>query len=185
MRLMEGAILAGVIALGLGGFALFNRLIRLRNQVREAWSGVDVQLKRRHDLVPLLVESVRGYRQHEQTLLTDLTRSRTRAVAARDAASAAPAEMELSGHLRAWMAVMEAYPDLKAGQNFSDLSRTLVEIEDQLQYARRFYNGSVRDFNNLVESFPSRIVARLGGFAPAEFFEVESALEREHPGVRL
>jgi len=178
-------IWVGAIVLGIGFLAVFNRLIRLRNQVREAWSGVDVQLKRRHDLVPTLVECVRGYQVHEKTVLENLADSRTRAVQARGAASASPVETELSGHLRALVALAEAYPDLKAGQNFSELSRNLVDIEDHLQYARRFYNGSVRDFNNLVESFPSRIVAGLCGFSKADFFEIESAVERSTPEVRL
>ena len=104
----------------------------------------------------------------------DLAQIRSRALAARGAAVAAPVEQALSGQLHALVALAEAYPELKAGQNFSELSRNLVEIEDQLQYARRFYNGSVRDFNNLVESFPSRIVAGLSGFKPADFFEIES-----------
>ncbi len=184
MKPMSGLI-AGAVALGIGFLAVFNRLIRLKNQVREAWSGVDVQLKRRHDLVPMLVDCVRGYQVHEKGLFDDLAQTRARALDARGAASASPVEQELGGRLRALVALAEAYPELKAGQNFSELSRNLVEIEDQLQYARRFYNGSVRDFNNLVESFPSRIVAGLCGFAPADFFEIESAVERKTPEVRL
>jgi LemA protein len=177
--------ITAAIALGIGFLMVFNRLIRLKNQVNEAWSGVDVQLKRRHDLVPTLVECVRGYQVHEKGLFDDLAQSRARAVEARGASSAAPAEQDLGGRLRALVALAEAYPDLKAGQNFSELSRNLVEIEDHLQYARRFYNGSVRDLNNLVESFPSRIVAGMCGFARAEFFEIESATERNTPEVRL
>ncbi len=181
-----GAIGIGVgLVVGVGFLAIFNRLIRLRNQVREAWSGVDVQLKRRHDLVPMLVECVRGYRIHEQGVLERLVQSRTRAESAQGAASAGPAEQDLGGRLREVVALAEAYPDLKSAENFMTLSRSLVEIEDHLQYARRFYNGSVRDLNNTVESFPSRLVAGLCGFQPAAFFEVESAMERQTPEVRL
>ena len=163
----------------------FNRFISLRNRQREAWSGIDVQLKRRHDLVPALVECVRGYRTHERSLLEDLTRARASAVSAQDAAQAGVVEPGVVRGLRSLLGVAEAYPDLKADQNFRQLSATLVEIEDQLQYARRYYNGVVRDYSILAESFPSRLVALAFRFKPADFFEVESVLERQPPEVRL
>lgn len=163
----------------------FNRLVTLRNRLREAWSDVDVQLKRRHDLVPSLVECVKGYRGYEKALLESLTRSRTAAVAAQGVTTAGSVETRLTQDLRSLFVVAEAYPDLKADKSFRQLSASLVEIEDTLQYARRFYNGTVRDLNNLVQSFPSLIVAGLCRFQSAEFFEVESATERRVPEVKL
>jgi LemA protein len=167
------------------GVRVFNRLITLRNRLREAWSGVDVQLKRRHDLVPNLVECVKAYRRHEQSLLESLARNRSAAQTTRGVASTGSLENELTKNLRSLFAVAEAYPELKADQNFRQLSTNLVEIEDTLQYARRFYNGTVRDLNNLGQSFPSLMVAALFRFRAAEFFEVESAMERRTPEVKL
>ena len=167
------------------GVWVFNRLITLRNRLREAWSGIDVQLKRRHDLVPNLVECVKGYQRHEHSLLESLARNRSAAEIPQGIAATGSAENELTKNLRSFFAVAEAYPELKADQNFRQLSASLVEIEDTLQYARRFYNGTVRDLNNLVQSFPSLMVANLFHFGSAEFFEVESATERQTPEVKL
>ena len=178
-----GVGVAATVAVWVG--ATFNRFIGFRNRLREAWSGIDVQLKRRHDLVPSLVECVRGYRDHERTLLENVTQARSRAVSAQGVAQAGEAETGLARQLRSLFAVAEAYPDLKADQNFRQLSANLVEIEDQLQYARRYYNGVARDFNILAESFPSRLVAALFGFKPAGFFEIESVTERQTPEVRM
>lgn len=171
----------------LGGWTIlaFNKLVRQRNRLREAWSGIEVQLKRRHDLVPALVACVKGYRQHEQTLLRDLTQARTTARTAQGVAGAGAAENELTRNLRSVFAVAEAYPDLKATENFQQLSASLVEIEDQLQFARRYHNGTVRDYNIMVETFPGFVFARLFNFAPAEFFEIETATERATPTVKL
>jgi len=179
-------MLVGLLFL-LGGVTIwaFNRLVRQRNRLREAWSGIDVQLKRRHDLVPALVECVKGYRTHEQTLLLELTRARTTAQTAQGVASAVTAENELTRNLRSVFAVAEAYPDLKATQNFQQLSASLVEIEDHLQFARRYHNGTVRDYNTMVETFPGFVFARLFHFSPAEFFEIETATERATPAVSL
>ena len=163
----------------------FNRLVGLRNQLREAWSGVDVQLKRRHDLVPNLVECVKGYRTHEQTVLESVARQRGAAQSAQGVAGASAAENSLTQNLRALFAVAEAYPDLKADKNFRQLSATLVTVENDIQFARRYYNGSVRDLNNLVQTFPSLLVARGFNFSPAEFFEIETATERNAPEVKL
>ena len=175
------------IVLVSGGYAvwIYNRLVALQNQLREAWSGVDVQLKRRHDLVPNLVECVKGYRTHEETVLTAVTRERGAAQAAQGIPGASAAENGLTQQLRSLFAVAEAYPDLKADKNFRQLSATLVEVENDIQFARRYYNGSVRDLNNLVQTFPSLFVARGFKFAPAEFFEVETATERSAPEVKL
>lgn len=150
---------------------LFNRLIRDRNLMREGWSGIDVQLKRRADLIPVLAEAVKGYAQHEKNLFEEVASLRT--------------EGEIVEGLKGLLAVAERYPDLKASQNFLKLQRDLVEIEDNLQYARRYYNGCVRNYNVRVQSFPSLIVARLFRFREAEFFEIEYATEREVPEVIL
>ena len=173
-----------LLLLAYGGW-VFNHLVSLRNRLREAWSDVDVQLKRRHDLVPNLVECVKAYRGYERSLLESLAHSRSAAQAAQGVTNTGTVENGLTKDLRSVFAVAEAYPDLKADKNFRQLSASLVEIEDTLQYARRFYNGAVRDLNNLTQSFPSMIVATLCRFQSAEFFEVEGAMERQAPQVKL
>lgn len=154
---------------------LFNRLVRLRNQVRTAWADVDVQLMRRHDLVPSLVTAVQAYAGHEQAVLTAVTELRARAVAERAPGQLGEIENALEQGLVRLLALQEAYPDLKANQNFAQLQRDLVEVEEHLQYARRFYNGSVRDFNTAVQRFPDMLVARATGFEEAEFFQADEA----------
>ena len=149
----------------------YNRLVHARNQQAEAWSGVDVQLKKRSDLVPPLVECVSAYRTHEAGVLRDATTARQ--------------PSDVTRELRSLIAVAEAYPELKAAENFRKLMGQLVAIEDDLQYARRYYNGSVRDYRNLSESFPSNLIAGIFGFQAGGFFEVESAIERSNPEVRL
>lgn len=161
----------------------FNRLVRTRNQVREGWSGIEVQLKRRHELVPNLVAAVKGYQAHEQEVLEEVTRERGVAATASGPGEAGPAEQELGRGLGRLIALAENYPDLKADEVFRRLIRDLVEIEDQIQFARRYYNGSVRDLNNAIESFPGNLVAGAFSFAPATFFEVESAAERIPPDL--
>ncbi len=170
-----GALIVVAIALS------FNRLVRHRNLVREAWSGIDVQLKRRHDLVPSLVESVRGHATFERGVLEDVTRLRAAAPASR---ALQDGENALSAQLRGVLAVAEAYPQLRAGESFLALQQRLADVENHLQMARRYYNGTVRDYNTAVESFPSNLVARAFGFGVEEFFQVESALERAVPEVR-
>lgn len=163
----------------LGGFAfvvlaaiavVFNDLVAARNQVRAAWSDIDVQLTRRHDLVPQLVAAVQGYASYERATLTAVTDLRTRAMAAASLADKAQVEGELAQQIKRILALQERYPDLKASENFLQLQHDLVGIEDHLQYARRFYNGAVRDLNNRIETFPSLLVAQLARFRPAEFF---------------
>jgi LemA protein len=161
----------------------FNRFVRLRNQVSEAWAGIDVQLQRRYDLVPNLVTTVQGYMKHESGVLERVSHLRSRPDMA--VGQRAGEESGLSRSISRLFALAEAYPDLKASDGFRQLHGSLVEIEDQLQYARRYYNGSVRDNNNLVEGFPSLLVARLFGFRPAEFFEIELASQRVPPAVAL
>ena len=149
----------------------FNRLVRLRNQVRAGWSDIDVQLMRRHDLVPRLVEAVRAYAGHEKALLENVTALRAQAMATQSPARLASVERELEQGIGRLMVIQEAYPDLKASENFLQLQAGLVEVEDHLQFARRFYNGAVRENNDGVQRFPDLLIARLFGFASAEFFE--------------
>lgn len=174
------AIALGVAVAAAGVALAFNRLVRRRNLVREAWSGIDVQLKRRHDLVPNLVEAVRGHASFERGVLEDVTRLRAGTRASRELQDG---ENALSVELRRLVAVAEAYPDLRAGESFLDLQRRLADVENQLQMARRYYNGTVRDYNTAVESFPANLVARTFGFPAEEFFEVESAIERAAPSI--
>lgn len=182
---MPIVVLIVVGLLALWGMVTYNRLIRWRNRTREAWSGIDVQLKRRYDLIPPLAEAVQQYSEHERELMPEIARRRAQAIGAVGPAEQADAENALSSGLRAVFAVAEAYPDLKASENFLDLQRNLTEVEDQIQLARRYYNGTVRHYNNLVLSFPSLLVARLCGFPPEEFFEIELATERRAPEVEM
>lgn len=177
-------VLVVILLVGVLAFAwIYNRLVKARNQMREGWSGIEVQLKRRHDLVPALVECVKGYQSHEEELLESVVRERTDAQAARGAADVGGIEKALGRDLGKVVALAEAYPDLKADEAFRGLMTDLVEIEDQLQYARRYYNGSVRDLNNAIESFPTNLVAGKFSFELGEFFEVESASERLSPDL--
>jgi LemA protein len=161
---------------------IYNRLVRNRNLVNEAWAGIDVQLQKRAELVPNLVTAVKGYTQHESSVLEDVAQIRSASQAVNDRARA---ESVLSRSLGRLFALAEDYPDLKASEGFQQLHASLVEIEDHLQYARRYYNGAVRDNNNLVESFPSNIIAGIFSFAEAEFFEIELASQRVAPDVEL
>ena len=149
----------------------YNRLICARNQQAEAWSGVEVQLKKRADLIPSLVECVAAYRTHEAAAFRETAQART--------------EAEIVRGMRGLVAVAESFPELKAAENFRKLMGQLVTIEDDLQFARRYFNGSVRDFRNLAESFPSNVIAGIFGFQAGEFFEVESVIERSNPEVKL
>ncbi len=158
---------------------LFNRLVARRNLAQEAWSGIDVQLKRRHDLLPKLVAVVKAYAQHERAVQEQAVAARTGAPAAERAA----AENALTGQLRGLLAVVEAYPDLKADQGYLDLQRQVSDTEEQIQYARRYFNGTVRELNILVDAFPSNLVARLFGFTTMEYFEIELATQRDSPAL--
>jgi len=165
------------------GIWTYNRFVKLRNQVNEAWAGIDVQLQRRWDLVPNLLTTVKGYMNHESSVLERVTRLRGEpdlGVGARGAA-----ESGLSRSMGRLFAVAEDYPELKASEGFQQLHSSLVDIEEHLQFARRYYNGSVRDNNNLVEGFPSMLVARLFGFVNAAFFEIELASQRAAPEISL
>lgn len=165
------------------GVIIFNSLVGLRQKVAEAWSGIDVQLKRRSNLIPNLVETVKGYASHEKDLLDQITQTRAKVAVSPDVADRAAAEGQLGMALSRFFAVAEAYPDLKASQNFQDLHRSLDEIERDIQHARRYYNGAVRMLNIRVQSFPSNIVAGRFGFQQAAFFELETPAERDVPKV--
>ncbi len=153
---------------------IYNRLIRLRNTVKSSWSDIDVQCKKRYDLVPNLVEVVKGYASHERTLLEKVTQARAMAMQADTPAQMAKAENMIRDTLKSLFAVAEAYPELKANANFMQLQSNLNELENNIEYARRYYNAVVRDFNILIESFPSNIVASLFSFRHAELFQLES-----------
>ncbi len=175
-------IAAAVLAtVGLYAIVVFNRLIRARNLVREGWSGIDVQLRRRSDLVPSLVETVRGYAGHERTLFSEVAAKRTQALNATGVSGRATAEQDLQVSVRRVLAVAEAYPELKASQNFLE-QRQLAELEDQLQMARRYYNGTVRDYNIGIQSFPDLLLARVAGFHEEHFFETDNTAV---PSVKL
>ena len=160
----------------------YNRLVRLRNQVRTAWADIDVQLTRRHDLVPQLVSAVRGYASHEQAVLQAVTDLRSQALSLQSPARLGEVETALEQALSRVMALKEAYPDLKASENFSQLQRDLVKVEETLQYARRFYNGAARDLNDGVQRVPDVVIARAFGFSSAEFYQ---ARDEERPSVQV
>lgn len=177
---MLTAILVAVAAGLAFGIWMFNRLVADRNQMRAAWSDIDVQLMRRHDLTPQLVTAVKTYAAHERNTLETVTELRARTQAAAGLADRARLEDQLGAQIERLLALQESYPDLKSSENFMQLQRDLVAIEDHLQYARRYYNGAVRQLNTRIEHFPDLIVARLGGFQRGEFFEA-SAEQRSAP----
>jgi LemA protein len=180
-------VLAVVAVAVVYAIAVFNRLVRTRQMVNEAWSGIDVQLKRRSDLVPNLVDSVKGYAAHERSVLEEVTQRRgaARALPEGDVAARGLAEGALSAALGELFALAENYPDLKASTNFLALQKQLSDLENEIQMARRYYNGAVRNLNVLVQSFPSNLVAGLAGFAPRDYFELSDAGERAAPQVDL
>ncbi len=163
-------IVAGVLVLYV--VMLFNSLVNLRNRVSEAWSDIDVQLKRRYDLIPNLINTVKGYATHESGVFEKVTAARANAMQAGSAADKAQAENMLSDTLKSLFAVAEAYPDLKANQNFLELQRELSDTENKIQASRRFYNGNVLSLNNKIDMFPSNVVAGIFNFTKREFFEV-------------
>jgi len=163
----------------------FNRLITLRTRTKEAWADIDVQLKRRYNLIPNLVETVKGYAAHEKEVFQKVTEARTKAMAASTVEEKAKAENFLSSTLKSLFAVVENYPELKASQNFLELQRELRDTEDKIQAARRFYNTNVRDLNIKIEVFPANLVAKKFGFKKMEFFEIEEAAAREVPKVKF
>jgi LemA protein len=177
-------IVLGAVALLVVWVVLaYNALVKARNKVDEAWSGIDVQLKRRHDLVPNLVETVKGYAAHERETLQSVTEARAAAVEASDPRSVERAESKLTTALGAINALAEAYPQLRAAENFQRLQAELAGIEDEIQAARRIYNANVQHYNTRAQQFPTLIVAGMLAFKPREFFEIEVAAERAVPQV--
>jgi LemA protein len=177
-------VLIVVAAIVLWVVAVFNGLIRLKTRTDEAWSDIDVQLKRRHDLIPNLIEAVKGYAAHEKGLFESVTEARSKAINAQGAEEKGKAENALSGTLKSLFAVAEAYPELKANTNFLQLQTELSDTENKIQASRRFYNGNVRDLNIKIETFPSRIIAGMLGFKKREFFEADES-ERAVPEVKF
>lgn len=163
----------------------FNSLVRKKNRGKEAWADIDVQLKRRYNLIPNLVETVKGYATHERELFQKVTEARARAMGAQEMKEKAQAENMLTNTLKSLFAVAENYPDLKASQNFLELQRELRDTEDKIQAARRFYNSNVRDLNIKIESVPSNVVAKIFNFKKMELFEIEEAAARETPKVKF
>jgi LemA protein len=162
---------------------IYNSLVGLRNQVNNAWSQIDVQLKRRHDLIPNLVETTKGYMQHERGTFEAITKARSQAMGARTVAESSKAEGALGEALSKFMLVVENYPELKANQNFLSLQEELSSTENKIAFARQNYNDQVLFFNNKIQMFPSNIVAGMFSFAKGDFFEIEAAAEREVPKV--
>ena len=178
-------IIVAAALVSLWAIVLYNRFINLRNRVKEAFADIDVQLKRRYDLIPNLVEVVKGYASHEKGVFEKVTEARTRAMGAQSVHEKAEAENMLSQTLKSLFAVSENYPDLKASTNFLELQRELRDAEDKIQAARRFYNTVVMALNTGIESFPGNIVARIFSFKFQEFFEIEEAGQRETPQVKF
>lgn len=182
---IPAVIIAVVVIIGLAIVGIYNGLVRLRNQVKNAWAQIDVQLKRRYDLIPNLVETVKGYAKHERETLEMVTTARNLAqqLSSAGAGERAKVEGELSSALGRLLAVAEAYPDLKANQNFLALQEELASTENKIGFSRQFYNDSVLRFNNKTQEFPSNVIAGMFGFKSAEFFETTAAIEREAPKV--
>jgi LemA protein len=181
-------IIIALVVLGLIVMMMYNKLVSLKNRVLEGWSGIDVQLKRRYDLIPNLVNTVKGYAAHESGTLEKVIQARNQAMSAGGGGNInaqVAAETQLAGSLKSLFALAENYPDLKANTSFIQLQNTLGEIEDNLSNARRYYNALVRDNNTAVESFPSNLIANNFGFEKFEFFEIENDVERLNPTVQF
>lgn len=183
---MVGLIFLGILVSAIFmAIGIYNSLVALRNQVKNSWSQIDVQLKRRHDLIPNLVESVKGYAQHERATLENLTKARGAAAGAQTVADKSKAEGALSQAIGRLMLVVENYPDLKANQNFLALQEELSSTENRISFARQSYNDQVLFYNNKIQMFPSNVVAGSFGFAPETFFEVENPDEKKAPEVKF
>lgn len=178
-----GVLVLIVLAVFVTGIVIYNRLVKLKNTVQSSWSDIDVLLKKRYNLVDNLVETVKGYASHEKKTLEGVTEARAKAMQAEGPAQKAEAENMFTSTLKSLFALSEAYPDLKANQNFLELQKQLVEIEDNIEYARRYYNAVVRDYNTMTEAFPSNLIASSFGFQKAEFFELTTPEARERVRV--
>src|SRR2546428_13189937 len=181
---MTGLIILGILVLVvIYLIGMYNGLVRLKIQCDNAWADIDVQLKRRYDLIPNLVETVKGYAAHEKDTLEGVINARNRAMTATTPADKAQAENMLTGALKSLFALAEAYPQLRAIESFTSLQNSLSQIEDTVQNARRYYNAVVRDLNTKIQQFPTNILAGMMGFKPREFFEITAPAEREVPKV--
>lgn len=184
-KLMNNEMNILYIIIGIIGFIFlwaiiaYNGFVRLINRTKEAWSDIDVQLKRRYDLIPNLVETVKGYAEHEKSAFENVTKARAMAIGAQNIEEKGKAENMLTGALKSIFAIAEAYPRLKANENFLELQRELSDTEDKIQAARRFYNGNVRDLNTSIESFPKNIIADMFKFSKMEFFQLEEEAAKE------
>jgi LemA protein len=174
-----------LVAIGLWVVSIYNGLIKLKNRTNEAWSDIDVQLKRRYNLIPNLVETVKGYAKHERELFEKVTEARTRAMSAKTVKEQGQSENMLAGALKSLFAVAENYPDLKANENFLELQRELSDTENKIQASRRFYNGNVRDFNIKIQVFPNNLIAGMLKFDKREFFEIEEEAARKPVDVKF
>lgn len=180
---METITIILLLLLTIWAVVIYNRLILQKNRVIQAWSDIGVQLKRRHDLIPKLVDAVTAYADYERSTLDMITRLRTESEVAERPREKAGLEQQLNGRIKELIAVAEAYPELKAGSQYLDLLRQLSEVENNIQYARRYYNGSVRDLNVSIASFPDLILAKLFGFRSVDYFELESSMEAQPPEI--
>ncbi|MFH0951764.1 MAG: LemA family protein [Patescibacteria group bacterium] len=185
MSIVTWVIIAVIAVIVFWLIGTFNRLIRLRNRTDEAWSDIDVQLKRRYDLIPNLMETVKGYAKHESGVFEKVTQARSQAMGAQSVEDRGKAENMLTGALKSLFAVAENYPDLKASDNFAKLQDELSDTENKIQASRRFYNGNVRDFNTTMQVFPANLVASMLGFKKRDFFEIEGEEERAVPKVQF
>jgi LemA protein len=188
---MGGALIALLVIIGIivlvavFVIGIYNSLIQLRNRVDNAWSQIDVQLKRRHDLIPNLVETAKGYMEHERGTFEAITEARSKAMGAKNVAEASQAEGALTEALSKFMLVVENYPDLKANQNFLSLQETLTSTENKISFARQGYNDEAMHYNNKIQMFPSNIIAGMFNFGKRDFFEIENEAEREVPKVQF
>lgn len=185
MDIFVYALLIIIVLLIIWLIVVYNGLIKIKNRVAEAWSDIDVQLKRRYNLIPNLVETVKGYARHEDKVLNEVTKARNIAMQTKDTAKKAEAENMLAGTLKTLFAVAENYPDLKANQNFAKLQDELTDTENKIQAARRFYNGLVRNFNIKLEVFPTNLIAQKLGFKKTDFFELKEEAAKEPVAVKF
>jgi LemA protein len=179
------AVIGLVIVAAFYGVGIYNRLVKLKTHVAEAWSGIDVQLKKRYNLIPNLVETVKGYAKHEKETFENVTKARSQAQNATTVEGQQAAENQLNKSLLNLFAVAEQYPELKANANFLNLQDELSAVESDIEKSRRYYNGTTRDYNILIDSFPSNIIAGMTSFSKAEFFELDTEAERQNPQVKF
>lgn len=179
-------VLAGIgLLIVFMGISYYNRFVRLKNKVEDSWSGIDVQLKRRYDLIPNLLETVKGYASHEKEIFNNVADARARALGAGGKGEKIAAENQLTGALRSLFAIAENYPDLKANSNFQQFQQQLSKLEDEIQMSRRYYNATVREFNTGIAVFPANIIANSFNFTPYQFFELEDHTQRDAPQVKF